>query len=306
MSHRSASVQHTATFYLEELPDVPMGAIWWAVGALSELFTLAVAADCPATQLEIVDAASGQWLEVADPRLDGSPADDLQSQGGSLLYREEMDLQALATWIGRYNDLRPIPAVLAREVSARNRVLESQLFELASAAEGLNRRIQDTRRTSVFTRADARKVRKAAREAAGDSEELQARAINALQYLSEVSYSERLCELLKVASGALPGMEEWDHDEWKGQVLEARNGLAHRLPSYPGAPWEDRWQEAYVLVQSLRWLLTTLLLLEAGVDSAALVRRLSQHRRFSVFREQAREWSPAVFHASRGGRAEGK
>jgi hypothetical protein len=76
------------------------------------------------------------------------------------------------------------PCVLAREVSAQNRVLESRLFELASAAEGLNRRIHDTKRTSTFTRTDARKVRKAARAAAGDNEELQPRAINALQYLT--------------------------------------------------------------------------------------------------------------------------
>jgi hypothetical protein len=298
---RGARLQHTAKLHLTDLSDVPLRDIWWVVGALYYLLTLAVDADCRPTHLEVLDSASGAWLDVVDSRLDPGAAGDIQRPHYLLLTREHMGLQALATWIGRYDErLRPIPGIVAGAVGTKHHVLESELFELASAAEGLHRRFDKTEKTSAFTKAEAKAVREAARKAAGDNEELANRVQVALVHIRDVSYTERLTALLAMASTAMSALTEWDLDEWKKRILSARDGVAHQLPSYRNAEWEDRWRQELALSYSLRWLLVTLLLLETGVEPAVLASRLSQHVRFNSFRQQARDWLPTVFHPADG------
>lgn len=53
--------------------------------------------------------------------------------------------------------------------------------------------------------------------------------------------------------------------------------------------------EHLVLMRSLRWFLTTLLLLEAGVDPSLLQLRLGEHQPYLHFLRQAQRWLPDVY-----------
>lgn len=77
------------------------------------------------------------------------------------------------------------------------------------------------------------------------------------------------------------------------RVVSARNGFAHQLGGGKGA--EAELQENLVLLRSLRWLLTSLMLLEAGTAPEVLAARLVQHQPFLHFRRQAQRWLPAVY-----------
>jgi ApeA N-terminal domain 1 len=249
------ALQASLTF--RELPDVSLAGVWWGLAAISELYTLAIDLEARPTRLEIYDPVQDRWLQVVDPRLAREPEDySMERLRRILLFRRDLDIQAFAEWVGIYEQLRPIPAVAVRSMQSAGSVLEVQLFELASAAEGFHRRrIDDTR----------------------------------------ISYDERLSQLLDRARPGMPTLAQWDRTAWKTRVKEARNGLAHRLPSYPGVPWAERWQEELAILKSLRWLITTLLLLDAGIESATLERRLEQHDAYRLFLEQAREWLHEVF-----------
>ncbi|GGR75634.1 hypothetical protein GCM10010169_19640 [Micromonospora fulviviridis] len=292
---RGGSLQHIAELRLVGLPNVVLRDVWWAVAAIKELLTLAIQADCRPTQLRVLDSVSQSWLTVIDPRIDSAAAGQVQVPSRILLTRQHMGLKALATWTNRYDDLRPIPAIVAGVVGAEQHVLESELFELASAAEGLHRRLDKAEKTAAFTKAEARAVREAAASAAGSNDELRRRVSSHLTHIRDVSYTERLGALLELAGAAMPGLNDWEQADWKERIRQARDGVAHQLPSYRNTDWEDRWREETALLNSLRWILTTLLLLEAGVEPTALHARLSQHQRFVIFRQQAREWLPYAF-----------
>jgi hypothetical protein len=295
ISWRSARIDYTSRLSLQNLREVPMAAVWWALGAISDLFSLLVDVKARPTEVEVLDAGTERWLEVIDPRLADEPSESASHLRRILLPRAGVGLGIFARWIERYNELRPIPAILADSMRLGGDVLESKLFELASAAEGLHRRLIDTTRTDLFTRVEARAVRKAARQAAGENEHLDGEILRALNNLTEISYAERLDHLLQMATPALPGLADWNCLEWKSRITDARNGVAHRLPAFHNVPWENKWREETVLFYSARWLLTTLLLLEAGVEPSLLIARLGQHRRFRIFEEQAKHWLPVVF-----------
>jgi hypothetical protein len=84
-------------------------------------------------------------------------------------------------------------------------------------------------------------------------------------------------------------------DEWMRRVKRARNYFAHQLDETTEAGSEERRREMYVLSLSLRWLLTSVLLIEANVDPVSLNGRLAQHARYQTFLRQARRDLSAVY-----------
>jgi hypothetical protein len=71
-----------------------------------------------------------------------------------------------------------------------------------------------------------------------------------------------------------------DANAWVAKIAPARNGFAHRLISGREASALDGH---FVLLRSLRWFLTSLLLLEAGVEPAVLRGRLDDHQPYLHF-----------------------
>jgi hypothetical protein len=75
------------------------------------------------------------------------------------------------------------------------------------------------------------------RQVAGDNDHLVKAVLDALGHIGEISYDERLSQLVDAPLPGMPDISKWECAAWKARVKEARNGLAHRLPSYPGMPW---------------------------------------------------------------------
>lgn len=173
-------------------------------------------------------------------------------------------------------------------MSSSQRTVENQLLELAAAAEGLHRRLYPDQRT--MTKNQARKTRRAA--VAAVPEEVQTLVREVLGHLEETPYRRRLQALIDHGREAAPGVIG-DVDGWTDRVVSARNGFAHLLVSGKGA--ESELEENLVLLRSLRWLLTSLMLLEAGTVREVLAARLLQHQPFLHFRRQAQRWLPAIY-----------
>lgn len=262
------------------------------VGPLSVLLTLAVDADSPPASLEVRTDDDARWLETVSPGL--TPAsDDVLAAGKVLLCREHLGMEALENWLAQTTTLSPVHRLVAEAVtSPGERTLESQLLELASAAEGLHRRLHP--KHQVVTKKKARQARQAACEAV--DEDVRERVQQALAHLDEPTYRDRLLALVEQGRPAVPGVID-RAEEWARRVADARNGFAHQLAGPRYAQMEHRLEEHVILLGSLRWLLTGLLLIQAGTASAVLAQRLEQHQAYRVYRQQAREWLPSVCSA---------
>ena len=253
------------------------------VNPIGVLLSLAVDADTPPVSLE-VGTLGGEWLSVVHPLI---AADDTERPRHLLLWREQLDLSMIGTWLSKANDLSPVPQLVAGvALSPSDRTLENQLLELATAAEGLHRRLYPKQRS--MAPAKARTVQRDASDAV--PKEVRQLVRERLGHLAEPTYRDRLHTLIERA-GDLPSMIG-DAEAWVGKVTPARNGFAHRLAGGKGAAELD---EHLVLMRSLRWFLTSLLLLEAGVESAILRERLGDHQPYLHFLRQARRWLPDVY-----------
>jgi hypothetical protein len=103
-------------------------------------------------------------------------------------------------------------------------------------------------------------------------EEVHERVRQALTHLEDLSYRDRLLALVEESKLAVPGLTGRTAD-WIGRIVAVRNGFAHQLRDR-----ETELEEHLVLLRSLRWLLTSLLLIEAGTVPEVLAGRLGQHQ----------------------------
>lgn len=262
----------------------------WArfVDPLRVLLTLAVDADSPVVSLEVREATGDRWLQVVHPGL-GQGNSELLPAHEVLLSRQHLSLHALGNWLSRAPVLSPIPRLVTGvAVSSSERTVENQLLELAAAAEGLHRRLHPRQQT--MTKNQARKTRRAAVSAV--PQEAQSLVREVLGHLEEPTYRARLRVLVARGCEAAPGVIG-DTAEWTDRIVSARNGFAHHLVH--GKRAEAELEDHLVLLRSLRWLLTSLLLLEAGVAPEALAARLAQHQPYLHFRRQAQRCLPAVY-----------
>ena len=86
--------------------------------------------------------------------------------------------------------------------------------------------------------------------------------------------------------------------EWKKRVRNARVGFAHQLDR--GFLDQATAEEYLILVLSLRWLLTGVLLLQTGIASDRLKSRLEDHEAYQLFLAQAHLLLPAVYRIRDG------
>ena len=262
------------------------------VDPLRVLLTLVVDADNPAVSMEVRASDGDPWLQVVHPGLDSYDPEPKRVQ--VLLTRDHLGLSQVGRWLSRAKPLSPIPQLVAGvAVSSSQRTIQNQLLELAAAADGLHRRLYADER--AMTRQQARDARRAAGEAV--HEELRKRVTDALRRLDEPTYRERLDRLLERVGEAASGATG-DAEAWLSKIVDARNGFAHQIDSKKHRDVE--WQEHLVLLRSLRWLLTALLLLEAGIAPATLADRLRQHPSYLQFRRHADQQLPAVYPGAAG------
>lgn len=258
------------------------------VDPLRVLVTLAVDSESPAISLDLAETAGGQFVEVLHPGL-GEADEAVLPAHEVFLTREHLDVRSLGRWLERAPTLGPIPRLVAGvAVSSGRRAVESELLELAAAAEGLHRRTWPNER--IISKELARQARRAAMNAV--SKDSRHAVEQSLNNLGQISYRDRLRRLASSGLAAVPDLVG-DAEAWSARVVEARNGFAHQLPAGEGDETELR--ENLVLLRSLRWLLTTLLLLEAGTTSQDLGARLADHEPYRHFHRQALRWLPVAY-----------
>ena len=261
---------------------------------LMNLLSLAVGKECPLVEMMISTDSDHPWLTVRTASMKAA-AEDIIPWPDILLPFAAIGIGGVAAWLDATAGLGPLPAVIARVATSEDNPLEIGLLELTSAAEGLHRLLRPRQRR--MTKKQAREARAKAVEAIHDLDEDVRDAVEAaLSHLTDPSYPRRLLDLADQVKKAVPGVTG-NTQEWKKRVTNARNNLAHKLEK--GFLEDDLdTQESVILMLSLRWLLTGLLLLRTGVRPTELGHRLSGHQPFHFFLRQAQSWLPAVYAAS--------
>lgn len=292
---RGAALTRRAWLELASPAGRTVDELWTSfVGPVSTLLSLALDTDCPPVALQVAHAGDGPWLDVHHPALVRTDVD--RPPQHQLLHREHLGLPAIARWLAAGPDLRPLPALVAGVRAGSERTVENQLLELATAAEGLHRRLSGDQR--VLPREDAKLIRTVIKRTPLLHPALKDAALNALAFLGQPSYAHRLTDLLDRAGPAVPGLVG-DPRRWVKDIKTSRNAFAHRLEAGRDLPdLRDWWNQR----ESLRWVLTAVLLLHAGVPAEILAGRLQQHEPYRHFwRAAARQWpTPAAPERSDG------
>jgi hypothetical protein len=294
---QGASVTRRADLRLEVTNGLTLDALWRRfVSPLAVLLSLAVDTDCPPVALDIYSQSEERWLEVRRPELKNS-AVDLLPVHKLLMTRTHLGIGHLAAWLDAAPGLRPIPSLVAQVAANPDRTLVNQLLEMAIAVEGLHRRLRPEDRVMSLRQAD--RARRLARDAVPP--DLRERVNDALMHLEEPMYAERLSFIINMIRDAVPGATGKTM-EWKRRIKAVRNGFAHqarpRVESDGAGDDDDGWREYFVLLRTLRWVLTGVLLLQTGLDSARLGERVGRHEPYRFLLRQAEQWLPNLYAAS--------
>jgi ApeA N-terminal domain 1/Apea-like HEPN len=269
----------------------------WArfVTAASTLLTLLYDEDCPPTAFHVRDPESRRWCTVNIPGLGADTTDVLSSKPdeAALLSREQLRLERLAGWFDLSERLSPLPTLVAGAIQATDRTVQNLLLELATAAEGLHRRLHaGVHHLTERERADAL--------AAIVSLDIETKAKERLRsamatYLWELSFPQRLRVLAEDVAVATPGVT--GHTKrWCDSIRDARNGFAHALAG--DSVTAQKIYEYYTLQASLRWLLTGKLLLELGVRAEEVGQYFSRYDKYQRFLLNAVRDLPRVYAAT--------
>jgi hypothetical protein len=241
--------------------------------------------------MEVSASPSHPWLAVHNAAMKPA-AEAIIPLPRILLPLGEVGLAGVATWLDTIVRLGPLPSVVARATDTRDDPLETQLLELTTAAEGLHRLLLPQSKRMTDTQAD--EARNMALEAIKELlDDVRDAVKAALNHITDLSYPRRLLDLAQHVGQAVPGVTGNDTAQWKKRVVNTRIGFAHALEKGFLSP--DNAEESIAVLQSLRWLLTGLLLLQTGIGPATLGNRFKDHESYQLFLEQARTWLPAVY-----------
>jgi hypothetical protein len=261
------------------------------VTPLASLLSLAADTDCPPVAVEVATSFEEPWLTVHHSGLE-APAVEPRPWYLHLLPLHLLGLERLATWLDAVERLGPLPPVVARSTARSGGTLETQLLELTTVTEGLHRRLfPESRRLSEEQEAAARGTVGTA--IADLDEEVRTTVSGALQHIEEPSFPQRLVELAECIEHAVPGVTGRGN-RWKRCVTDVRNDFAHRSRGFLQTA---RIDELVAVRESLRWLLTGLLLLQTGLPPAELAARVKDHQPYVLFLQQARDRLPRIFEA---------
>lgn len=276
--------------WLGPAEGLTMDEVWaQLVHPLELVLSLAVDAENPPVVLHVRDTHN-QWVRVHDPRLENDVS-DIRPVAKVLVTREQLDLTHMSRWLEQAVTLSPIPQLVANAVATSpGRAVELQLLDLATAAEGLHRRLRPTER--VMPRSQAERVSRDARYAV--LPEFRERVGAALGHLYELTYRERLRRLVENAQSIVPGVAGGALAEaWIDRIVGSRNGFAHQLTAERDPTAE--LHEIFVLAGTLKWLLTILLFEQAGMDTTVLAKRIKDHPPYRLLTSQCRDWLPEIY-----------
>jgi len=281
-------------------PATLRGIGTYFVRPLISFFTLATGRACPPLSLQVQeDSPSGPWWDVysAALQVDGGNADLHRDLPLWLLRPGDVGLRQIGTWLDKVRLLGPLPAVVADLTAAHTLSLDTQSLLLATVAEGLHRQLypDDLRfhEDAELNASVAKRVQTTAAEAVDPIHKDAKQAVSGLLgHVGDPGYAKRLERLASVAEAAAPGVTGRT-SRWKTLVSDVRNEYAHRIKAsfLEDGDIDKRLTVAF----SLRWLLTTVLLLEGGIDAALLQTRLTAHEQYQRFLADAQEWCPKIY-----------
>lgn len=257
---------------------------------LSTVVTLAADADCMPLAVEVKVGAHEPWLSLRAER--PRPVALRPRWAASMLVPlAVLGLEGAGAWLGEVERLTPVPPVVASARIGPRRSLEARVLELCTVAEGLDRRLRPGK-----LRPEAAAIALARDEAlaglGGHAPSVVKVLKDALQHAQEPSYRQRLKSLSERAAEAVPGVTG-RRAAWVSAVVDTRHEFAHQ--SRTGFLDESRVDRYVAVQESLRWLLTGVLLLETGMPASTLGARFQQHMPYQLFLEQAPDWLPAVY-----------
>lgn len=266
---------------------------WWRrfVTPVAELLTIAVGVSCVPVELKLYREGDKEWVDVVHPLLRES-SDAPLHPWQVFLTRERLTLAHIAEWLNICATLSPIPALVTEAVHEPGRPLPNQLLEMASAAEGLHRRLKPKERAIARSAKD--RARRTARDAV--EEDLRDRVNEALMHLDELTYAERLRYLTDLTLETVPGaVGTTTRSVWEARIKDVRNGFAHQAPQAHAEDDEDVWRERVILLRTLYWVLTAALLLQTGLKSSELRARVESFEPYRDLLRRARSWIPQIY-----------
>ncbi|WP_405475597.1 HEPN domain-containing protein [Paenarthrobacter ilicis] len=202
----------------------------------------------------------------------------------SLLPLYELDLKVVGAWLSKARKLGPIPFVAA----ADRGVLQVDAQMLATALEGLHRRLDPGAKrfdppVSVnklqTVRRKATSAAVVALEGVVDAPTAKKAYNEALIHVGELSYADRLTEMLPRVGNVAPGLLGPSLEEWIRDTKDLRNVQSHGLTQDDDFG-EEEFARYYVLAASARWALKILLLLDLTDDDALIRSSLEESDKF--------------------------
>ena len=214
-----------------------------------------------------------------------------RSSGELFLYRGDVGDEFLPRWLDLAPRVSPVPQILAAAWSGEFATVETEALTLATAAEMLHRRLHPNAK-----RFDEEQVGQAV-EALRNSEvgePVKKSLEDALRtWWADKSYPQRLKEIAEPVVEAVPSAVG-RIDRWKEAVRAQRVAGAHGLGEEESGHTADIL-DVHALNQSLRWVLTFRLLLEAGVAPEQLAAAAQRSERYETAVRRWNDRLPRIF-----------
>lgn len=289
VTQSGGSINRSAQLRIAELGELTWQEISRSIlRPLESLLTLCLGVQCKVSGVELTDDGQ-RWMQLTGSWLRADPTDAEVDRPFVTL--RDIGLPAVARWLDKVERFGPLPPVVAR-FSAKQQIvhLDTELLEMTTVAEGLHARLfpeavrMDTKTTE--------RVRAAIIEAVL-AEEQNVRDIiqGVCSFLDAPGYPMRLKQLAGLVKDCAPEITG-KANRWARHVTEARNSYAHRTKGFLN---EEDIDVLATVTESLRWLLRSILLLEAGVSKEHLAERLRESSAYRFFRERAKESLPKVY-----------
>lgn len=212
-------------------------------------------------------------------------SDDPKRIRTDLLPLKELSLKTFAKWIPFARRIDPNPYIA--NMATPNLQVGAQV--LATALEGLHRKLNEDKEVRPFAAVSKGAVTRARRaaqragvcalEEAGfvDLEFAQKRFSDSLGHVDQLSYAERISDLATDVTGIVPGLFGPDLGKWVDLIKVIRNNQSHQLDE---EFHEVRISEYFVAVQTVQWVLSLTILLkmaERDLLASALAKSNTLH-----------------------------
>lgn len=262
------------------------------------LVSIMIDRPCRLTELAIQTEEKGYFDPVYHPLVDRDENPVPIKPGYYYMGLPHAGIESLARWIVRSRALDPIPSVVAGSLDrSRGLYLENELLELASCAEGLDRRMHGEE--SIFNEDTIEAIKRIACDSVrvglpGEIGQEASRQLRMKLSYFEPTYKERLNRLIEYTKGCMPkaaGVAK----RWIASLADARNDLAHLLPDP-----RNKWEINVILVESLKWILGAALLREAGISEGVIEERLKQNESYQFFVRKSAHYAPNIYRKQDG------